>query len=207
MDYIKDGAEIYRRSFAIIRQEADLSSIPSDLEKVVVRMIHASGSTDLPSAVAYSKDLVETGRKALNQGAPILCDTMMVANGITKARLPASNQVICTLKDKAVPQLAQEINNTRTAAAINLWKNDLEGAVVVIGNAPTALFYLLEKIDQGWPKPAALLGLPVGFIGAVESKQELSENPRDIPFLTLHGRRGGSAIAVAALNALAQEKE
>ena len=207
MDYIKDGAEIYQRSFAIIRQEADLSNIPKELEKTVVRMIHASGSTDLPSAIAHSNDVVTKGRDALEKGAPILCDTMMVANGITKKRLPANNEVICTLTDPSVPELAKQINNTRTAAAINLWEQHIEGAVVVIGNAPTALFYLLEKIDEGWPKPAALLGLPVGFIGAAESKQELSDNPRAIPFLTLHGRRGGSAIACAALNAIAKDEE
>lgn len=207
MDYIKDGATIYERSFATIRAEADLSSIDPDLEKVVVRMIHAVGSTDLPKDIAYAKDVVAKGRAALEAGAPILCDGMMVANGITKKRLPNNNQVICTLHQNEVPARAREIGNTRTAAALDFWQNHIEGAVVIIGNAPTALFRLLELLDEGWPKPAAILGLPVGFIGAAESKQELCANPRDVPFLTIHGRRGGSAMAVAALNAIAQEQE
>ena len=207
MDYIKDGAEIYRQSFAIIRAESDLSAIAPDLEKVVVRMIHAVGSTDLPKDVAYSKDVVAKGRAALQAGAPILCDAMMVANGITRSRLPANNQVICTLHQEGVPKLAAKMGNTRTAAALDHWREHIEGAVVVVGNAPTALFRLLELIDEGWPKPAAILGFPVGFVGAQESKQELSDNPRGIPFVTIHGRRGGSAMAVAALNAIAQEKE
>jgi len=207
MDYIKDGATIYERSFATIRAEADLSDIDPDLEKVVVRMIHAVGSTDLPKDIAYSKDVVAKGRAALQAGAPILCDGMMVANGITKKRLPSNNKVICTLHQNEVPARALEIGNTRTAAALDFWQTHIEGAVVVIGNAPTALFRLLELIDGGWPKPAAILGLPVGFIGAAESKHELSLNPRGVPFLTIHGRRGGSAMAVAALNAIAQEKE
>jgi len=207
MDYIKDGATIYERSFATIRAEADLSSIDPDLEKVVVRMIHAVGSTDLPKDIAYAKDVVAKGRAALEAGAPILCDGMMVANGITKKRLPNNNQVICTLHQNEVPARAREIGNTRTAAALDFWQSHIEGAVVVIGNAPTALFRLLELLDEGWPKPAAILGLPVGFIGAAESKQELCANPRDVPFLTIHGRRGGSAMAVAALNAIAQEQE
>lgn len=207
MDYIKDGAEIYRQSFAIIRAESDLSAIAPDLEKVVVRMIHAVGSTDLPKDVAYSNDVVAKGRAALQAGAPILCDAMMVANGITRSRLPANNQVICTLHQEGVLELAAKIGNTRTAAALDFWRDHIEGAIVVVGNAPTALFRLLELLDEGWPKPAAILGFPVGFVGAQESKQELSENPRGIPFVTIHGRRGGSAMAVAALNAIAQEKE
>lgn len=207
MDYIKDGAEIYKRSFATIRAESDLSAIPADLEKVVVRMIHAVGTTDLPKDVAFSNDVLTKGRAALEQGAPILCDAMMVANGITRARLPANNEVICTLHHESVPPLAKQIGNTRTAAALDLWRPHIEGSVVVIGNAPTALFRLLELLDEGWPKPAAILGLPVGFIGAAESKEELSQNPRGVPFLTVHGRRGGSAMAVAALNAIAKEKE
>lgn len=207
MDYIKDGAEIYKRSFATIRAESDLSAIPQDLEKVVVRMIHAVGDTDLPKDVAFSNDVLAKGRAALENGAPVLCDAMMVANGITRSRLPANNQVICTLHHKEVAELAREIGNTRTAAALDFWKSDLAGAVVVIGNAPTALFRLLELLDEGWPKPAAILGLPVGFIGAAESKQELCDNPRGVPFLTIKGRRGGSAMAVAALNAIAKEKE
>lgn len=207
MDYIKDGAEIYRQSFATIRAEADLSNIPADLEKVVVRMIHAVGSTDLPADVAFSDDVVHKGRTALEAGAPVLCDAMMVANGITRARLPASNEIICTLHDEATPAHAQSLGTTRTAAAIDFWKPHLQDAIVVIGNAPTALFHLLERLDEGWPKPVAILGLPVGFIGAAESKQELAANPRGVPFLTIHGRRGGSAMAVAALNAIAKEKE
>ena len=207
MDYIKDGAEIYLRSFATIRAESDLSSIPNDLEKVVVRMIHAVGTTDLPKDVGFSEDVLKKGRAALEAGAPVICDAMMVANGITRARLPANNEVICTLHHETVPALAQKIGNTRTAAALDLWHEKIEGSVVVIGNAPTALFRLLELLDEGWPKPAAILGLPVGFIGAAESKEELSNNPRGVPFLTVHGRRGGSAMAVAALNAIAKEKE
>lgn len=207
MDYIKDGAEIYKRSFATIRAESDLSNIPADLEKVVVRMIHAVGTTDLPQDVGFSKDVLQKGRAALERGAPIFCDAMMVANGITRARLPENNEVICTLHEEQVPDLAKEIGNTRTAAALDLWKDKIEGSVVVIGNAPTALFRLLELLDDGWPKPAAILGLPVGFIGAAESKEELSVNPRGVPYLTVHGRRGGSAMAVAALNAIAKEKE
>ncbi|MGH1407337.1 MAG: precorrin-8X methylmutase [Rhodomicrobiaceae bacterium] len=207
MDYIKDGAEIYKRSFATIRAESDLSNIPADLEKVVVRMIHAVGTTDLPKDVGFSEDVLQKGRAALEAGAPVLCDAMMVANGITRARLPANNEVICTLHADPVPALAKEIGNTRTAAALDFWRDKIEGSVVVIGNAPTALFRLLELLDEGWPKPAAILGLPVGFIGAAESKVELSLNPRGVPFLTVHGRRGGSAMAVAALNAIAKEKE
>jgi len=207
MDYIKDGAEIYKRSFATIRAESDLSNIPADLEKVVVRMIHAVGITDLPKDVGFSADVLEKGRAALEAGAPIFCDAMMVANGITRSRLPANNEVICTLHHETVPALAKEIGNTRTAAALDLWRDRIEGSIVIIGNAPTALFRLLELLDEGWPKPAAILGLPVGFIGAAESKEELSQNPRGVPFLTVHGRRGGSAMAVAALNAIAKEKE
>lgn len=207
MDYIKDGAEIYRRSFATIREESDLSHIPPALEKIIVRMIHAVGDVSLPAAFAASEDVLSAGRTALENGAPILCDAMMVANGITRSRLPADNRIICTLHEESVPARAKAIRNTRTAAALDLWQDEIEGAVVVIGNAPTALFRLLELLDEGWPKPAAILGLPVGFIGAAESKEELSQNPRSTPFLTLHGRRGGSAMAVAALNAIAQEKE
>lgn len=207
MDYIKDGAKIYQQSFAAIRAESDLSNIAPDLEKVVVRMIHAVGSTDLPKDIAYSDDVVQQGRMALNNGAPIFCDVMMVANGITKKRLPADNKVICTLHEPSVHERAKAIGNTRTAAALDFWRDDIEGSIVVIGNAPTALFRLLELLDQGWPKPAAILGLPVGFIGAVESKSELAKNPRGVPYLTINGRRGGSAMAVAAVNAIAQEKE
>lgn len=207
MDYIKDGAEIYRQSFSIIRQEADLSRIAPDLEKTIVRMIHAVGDTDLPAHILYSSNVVAKGRAALQAGAPILCDAMMVANGITKKRLPKNNHIICTLHDPAVPERAATIGNTRTAAALDFWAPHIEGAVVVIGNAPTALFRLLELLDDGWPRPAAILGLPVGFVGAAESKQELAANPRGVPFLTIKGRRGGSAMAVAALNAIASKEE
>lgn len=207
MDYIKDGAEIYRRSFQTIRDETDLSKISPSVEKILVRMIHAVGDTSLPEAFDYSEDVLTKGRAALEKGAPIICDAMMVANGITRSRLPQNNKIICTLHNEATPARAKAIGNTRTAAALDFWHSDIEGAVVVIGNAPTALFRLLELLDQGWPKPAVILGLPVGFIGAAESKEELSKNPRGVPFLTLHGRRGGSAMAVAALNAIAQEKE
>lgn len=207
MDYIKDGAEIYRQSFSIIRQEADLSRIAPDLEKTIVRMIHAVGDTDLPAHILYSSNVVAKGRAALQAGAPILCDAMMVANGITKKRLPKNNHIICTLHDPAVPERAATIGNTRTAAALDFWAPHIEGAVVVIGNAPTALFRLLELLDEGWPRPAAILGLPVGFVGAAESKQELAANPRGVPFLTIKGRRGGSAMAVAALNAIASKEE
>lgn len=207
MNYIKDGQEIYRRSFSIIREETDLTSIPPDLEKVVVRMIHAVGSTDLAPDIAASPGIVQNARAALEAGAPILCDAMMVANGITRKRLPKDNEIICTLRDVAVPDIAKQIANTRTAAALDLWRDKISGSIVVIGNAPTALFRLLELIDEGWPKPAAILGLPVGFVGAAESKEELAKNPRGIPFLTIHGRRGGSAMAVAALNAIASSEE
>lgn len=207
MNYIKDGQEIYRRSFSIIREETDLTSIPPDLEKVVVRMIHAVGSTDLAPDIEASPGIVQNARAALEAGAPILCDAMMVANGITRKRLPKDNEIICTLRDVAVPDIAKQIANTRTAAALDLWRDKISGSIVVIGNAPTALFRLLELIDEGWPKPAAILGLPVGFVGAAESKEELAKNPRGIPFLTIHGRRGGSAMAVAALNAIASSEE
>lgn len=207
MNYIKDGQEIYRRSFSIIREETDLASIPPDLEKVVVRMIHAVGSTDLAPDIEASPGIVQNARAALEAGAPILCDAMMVANGITRKRLPKDNEIICTLRDVAVPDIAKQIANTRTAAALDLWRDKISGSIVVIGNAPTALFRLLELIDEGWPKPAAILGLPVGFVGAAESKEELAKNPRGIPFLTIHGRRGGSAMAVAALNAIASSEE
>lgn len=207
MDYIKDGAEIYRRSFAIIRAEAKLNSFSPDIEKVVVRMIHAAGDTGLPAAVAYSGNVAKAAKAALQNGAPILCDAMMVANGITLKRLPAENPIICTLRDERVANLASAIGNTRTAAALDFWREHIDGAVVVIGNAPTALFRLLELLDDGWPKPAAIIGLPVGFVGAAESKEELAANPRGTDFLTVHGRRGGSAMAVAAINAIASEEE
>ncbi|SDC13012.1 precorrin-8X methylmutase [Actinokineospora iranica] len=205
IDYIRDGAEIYRRSFATIRAEADLSGLPTDVARVVVRMIHACGMVDLVRDVAYSPDVVAAARAALLAGAPVLCDAHMVASGITRKRLPADNEVICTLSDPRVPALAEELGDTRSAAALELWRDRLDGAVVAIGNAPTALFRLLNMIDAGAAKPAAVLGLPVGFIGAAESKDALAAFP--IPHLVVRGRRGGSAMAVAAVNAIASEEE
>lgn len=206
LDYIREGAEIYRRSFAIIRAEADLARFSGTAERVVVRMIHACGMTDLPKDVDLSSDFAEAAEAALRRGAPILCDAKMVANGITRARLPASNTVICTLDDPRVPTLAVEMGNTRSAAALELWREHLDGSVVVVGNAPTALFRLLEMLDGGAPKPAAIIGIPVGFIGAAESKEALARDGR-VPYLVVHGRRGGSAMAAAAVNALASPAE
>jgi precorrin-8X/cobalt-precorrin-8 methylmutase len=205
-DYIREGAEIYRRSFAIIRAEADLTRFSGTAERVVVRMIHACGMTDLPADVELSADFAEVAEGALKRGAPILCDAKMVANGITRSRLPANNEVICTLDDPRVPAFAAELGNTRSAAAMELWRERLEGALVVFGNAPTALFHLLEMLDAGAPKPAAVIGIPVGFIGAAEAKEALARDGR-VPFLVVHGRRGGSAMAAAAVNALANPVE
>ena len=205
MDHIRDGAEIYRRSFATIRAEADLSGLPADVARVAVRMIHACGMVDLTADIGYSPGVVTAARKALADGAPILCDAEMVASGVTRSRLPAGNEVICTLRDPAVPALAAAMGNTRSAAALDLWGDRLGGAVVAIGNAPTALFRLLEMIDAGAPRPAAVLGIPVGFIGAAESKDALAAS--DLEHLVVRGRRGGSAITAAAVNALASEKE
>lgn len=206
-DYLKDGAAIYARSFAIIREEADLSGFPEDIATVVVRMIHACGMTDLPGDVACSPDFAARARAALRDGAPVLCDSRMVADGVTRSRLPRDNRVLCTLADPEVPALARRLGTTRTAAALELWRPDVEGAVVAIGNAPTALFRLLELLDAGWPRPAAIVGIPVGFVGAAESKAALAADSRGVPFLTLHGRRGGSAIAAAAVNAIAGDEE
>jgi precorrin-8X/cobalt-precorrin-8 methylmutase len=205
-DYIREGAEIYRRSFAIIRAEADLTRFSGTAERVVVRMIHACGMTDLPADVELSADFAEVAEGALKRGAPILCDAKMVANGITRSRLPANNEVICTLDDPRVPAFAAELGNTRSAAAMELWRERLEGALVVFGNAPTALFNLLEMLDAGAPTPAAVIGIPVGFIGAAESKEALARDGR-VPYLVVHGRRGGSAMAAAAVNALANPVE
>lgn len=206
IDYIRDGNEIYRHSFAIIRSEANLAILPPDLEAVAVRLIHACGMTDIVSDLAYSPTAVQVGRTALANGAPLLCDSRMVADGIMRQRLPADNSVICTLNDPNVPAIAQKIQNTRSAAALELWRSHLKGAVVAIGNAPTALFRLLEMLDEGIPKPALILGFPVGFVGAADSKAALAENSRGVPFLTIHGRRGGSAMAAAAVNALSTEE-
>ncbi|MCZ8188874.1 MAG: precorrin-8X methylmutase [Microcystis sp. LE19-338.1B] len=207
MEYIKNGEEIYRKSFAIIRAETNWENLPDDLAPVAVRLIHSCGMTDITEDLEASPDAVKIGRNALAGGAAILCDSQMVANGITKARLPKNNPIICTLNHPEVSELARQINNTRSAAALELWRPHLAGAVVAIGNAPTALFHLLELLDQNVDKPALILGFPVGFVGAAESKLELATNSRGVPFITLHGRRGGSAIAAAAVNALAKENE
>ncbi|MBB4982250.1 MULTISPECIES: precorrin-8X methylmutase [Streptomyces] len=206
-DYEKDGTEIYRRSFATIRAEADLAGLPADVAQVAVRMIHACGMTDLVQDIAYSPGVVASARAALQAGAPILCDAQMVASGVTRKRLPADNEVLCALSDPAVPGLAAELGTTRSAAALELWRDRLEGSVVAIGNAPTALFHLLEMIAKGAGKPAAVLGIPVGFIGAAESKDALAENVLGLDYLVVRGRRGGSAMTAAALNALAHEAE
>jgi precorrin-8X/cobalt-precorrin-8 methylmutase len=207
MDYIRDGNEIYRNSFAIIRAEANLESLPPDLVSVAVRLIHTCGMTDIVADLSASANAGTLGREALRSGCPILCDSRMVAEGVTRARLPANNAVICTLRSPEVPALAQKVGNTRSAAAMELWRSQMEGAVVAIGNAPTALFRLLEMLDEGVPKPAIILGFPVGFVGAAESKAALAENSRGVPFITLQGRRGGSAMAAAAINALAKLEE
>ncbi|MFC7397033.1 precorrin-8X methylmutase [Chelatococcus sp. GCM10030263] len=205
-DYIRDGAEIYRRSFAIIRAEADLARFSLLEERVAVRIIHACGMVEVARDIRMSADFARTARAALHAGAPILCDSKMVANGITRARLPADNAVICTLDDPAVPELAGKLGNTRTAAAMELWRPRLAGALVVVGNAPTALFRLLEMLDEGVAPPAAVIGLPVGFVGAAESKEALMADGR-LPALIVAGRKGGSAMAAAAVNALARDAE
>jgi precorrin-8X/cobalt-precorrin-8 methylmutase len=209
--YLRDGAEIYRRSFSIIRAEADLARVPADLEAVAVRMIHACGMVDLVADLAWSPGVGDSARAALRDGAPVLADSMMVANGVTRRRLPAGNAVLCTINDDAVARRAEELGTTRSAAAVDAWVEHLEHAVVAIGNAPTALFRLLELLDEGAPRPAAVLGMPVGFVGAAESKLALAQSPSPasggVPWLTVHGRRGGSAIVAAAVNAFASERE
>ncbi|AZM56041.1 precorrin-8X methylmutase [Streptomyces sp. WAC 01529] len=206
-DYEKDGAAIYRESFATIRAEADLSGLPADVGQVAVRMIHACGMVDLVRDLAFSPRVVADARKALRDGAPILCDANMVASGVTRKRLPADNDVICTLADPSVPDLAAQLGTTRSAAAMELWRDRLEGSVVAIGNAPTALFHLLEMIEAGAPRPAAVLGIPVGFVGAAESKDALTAHHLGLEYLVVRGRRGGSAMAAAAINAIASEAE
>ncbi|WNE94661.1 precorrin-8X methylmutase [Streptomyces luomodiensis] len=206
-DYEKDGAAIYRASFATIRAEADLGGLPADVSQVAVRMIHACGMVDLVKDLAYTTGVVSRARAALRAGAPVLCDARMVASGVTRKRLPADNEVLCTLADPAVPELARRMGTTRSAAALELWRDRLDGAVVAVGNAPTALFRLLEMIDEGAPWPAAVIGVPVGFIGAAESKEALAGHPAALDHLVVHGRRGGSAIAAAAINAIASEEE
>jgi len=208
-DYIRDGQEIYRNSFAIIRAEADLSGIPADLEKLAVRVIHACGMVDVVQDLRFSPGAGAAGREALARGAAILCDARMVAEGVTRARLQAANPVICTLNDAGVPELAKQLGNTRSAVALEHWREHLQGSVVVIGNAPTALFYLLDMLAAGAPKPALILGFPVGFVGAAESKDLLAATYAEhgVPYVIVQGRRGGSAMAAAALNALATEVE
>ncbi|MEU8221013.1 precorrin-8X methylmutase [Kribbella sp. NPDC048915] len=206
-EYERDGAEIYRRSFATIRVEAALDGLPADLAQVAVRMIHACGMTDLVKDLAWSPSVVKSARTALQNGAPVLCDAQMVAAGITRRRLPAENEVVCTLQDPRTVELAQELGTTRSAAAVDLWLDRLDGAVVAIGNAPTTLFRLLEVIAAGAPRPAAVLGIPVGFIGAAESKEALAANDLGLEYLVVRGRRGGSAITAAAVNAIASEAE
>lgn len=207
LDYVRDGAAIYTASFATIRRETDLSVLPPAAERLAVRMVHACGMTDLVDDIAVTDDLFHSARAALTGGAPVLCDSVMVAAGVTASRLPARNAVICTLRDPDVPSLAARLGTTRTAAAVELWRADLEGAVVAVGNAPTALFHLLEMIAAGAPRPAAVIGVPVGFIGAAESKRALADSPLRLPHVVVHGRRGGSAIASAAVNALASDAE
>jgi precorrin-8X/cobalt-precorrin-8 methylmutase len=207
IEYVKDGAAIYRQSFATIRAEADLDRFPPEVERAVVRMIHACGMVDLAGSVAFDPAVGRAARAALRQGAPILADSMMVAHGVTRARLPAGNDVVCTLRDADVPGLAEANGTTRSAAAVDKWVPRLAGAVVAIGNAPTALFRLLELLAAGAPAPAAILGLPVGFVGAAESKEALATSGLGVPYLTVHGRRGGSAMTAAAVNALAKDEE
>ena len=204
-DYIKDGAEIYRRSFATIRSEADLARFSPLEERVVVRIIHACGQVEVAADIVFTPGGAEAASAALRRGAAILCDSRMVAEGVTRARLPASNAVVCTLTDPSVAALAERIGSTRSAAALDLWGDRLDGALVAIGNAPTALFRLLEMIAAGAPKPAAILGMPVGFVGAAESKEALLAS--GLPAIVVRGRKGGSAMAAAAVNALGSERE
>jgi precorrin-8X/cobalt-precorrin-8 methylmutase len=203
--YLRDGSAIYEQSFAIIRAEADLARFSAEEAEVAVRMIHACGLVEAAAHIVFGPGLVPAARAALARGAPILCDAEMVAHGITRARLPAHNAVVCTLRDARVPALAEKLGTTRSAAAVELWRDQLAGAVVAIGNAPTALFHLLEMLDAGVPKPAAILGCPVGFVGAAEAKAALAaRGARDVPYLIVRGRLGGSAVAAAAVNALAK---
>jgi precorrin-8X/cobalt-precorrin-8 methylmutase len=206
LNYIRDGAAIYARSFAIIRSEANLRRFTPDEERVAVRIIHACGMVEIADDIVFSPGMVEAASAALRAGAPILCDSNMVAHGVTRARLPANNQVVCTLSDPSVAAIAAEIRNTRSAAALELWRNRIEGALVAIGNAPTALFRLLELLEEGVAPPAAIIGTPVGFVGAAESKEALRAFGR-VPFVIVTGRKGGSAMAAAAINAIASVKE
>jgi precorrin-8X/cobalt-precorrin-8 methylmutase len=207
LDYIRDGAEIYRQSFATIRAEADLVRFPEDVANVVVRLIHTCGQVDVAEHVAYTDDVVSRTRAALDTGAPVLCDSSMVASGITRSRLPADNEVVALVADHRTADLADRLGSTRSAAGVDLWADRLGGAVLAIGNAPTALFRLLELLDDGAPIPAAVLGGPVGFVGSAQSKQELIRRPRGMSYVVVTGRRGGSAMAAAAVNAIASDSE
>ena len=202
--YLRDGNAIYRQSFAIIRAEADLARFSDEEADVAVRMLHACGMVEIAGHIVFADGVVAAGRDALRAGAPIICDSEMVSHGITRARLPANNPVICTLRDPAVPALAEKLGTTRSAAALELGLDRLAGAIVAIGNAPTSLFRLLEMLDEGAPHPAAILGIPVGFVGAAESKEALIANPRGVPFIAVRGRAGGSAMTAAAVNGLAR---
>ncbi|CAN7407588.1 precorrin-8X methylmutase [Agrobacterium tumefaciens] len=203
-DYIRDGNAIYERSFAIIREEADLSAFTEEQADIAIRMIHACGQVEAASHFRFSPDFVAAARGALRAGKPVLCDAEMVAHGVTRARLPADNDVVCTLRDPRTPELAKKIGNTRSAAALDLWAEKLDGALVAIGNAPTALFYLLEMLEKGAPRPAAIIGMPVGFVGAAESKDALEASSLGIPYAIVKGRMGGSAMTAAAINAVAR---
>ena len=205
-NYLRDGAEIYRRSFATIRAEADLARFPRDEERVAVRIIHACGMVEIAAGLVFSQGAVAHARQALRQGAPILCDSKMLARGIIAARLPCANEVVCTLDNPAVASLARKLGTTRSAAALEFWRDKLDGAIAAIGNAPTALFRLLDMLDEIFARPACIVGMPVGFVGAAESKEALIADAR-VPFITLKGRKGGSAMAAAALNAIASELE
>ncbi len=205
MDYLKDPAEIYAQSFETVRRETPIDRLSEAMATVTVRVVHACGMPEIAGDLSFSEGAAESGREALRAGATIYCDCEMVRSGIILSRLPADNQTICTLNDGSVRDAARERRTTRSAAAVDLWSADLAGAVVAIGNAPTALFRLLERLDEGTPKPALILGFPVGFVGAAESKEELAANPRGVPYITLKGRRGGSAMASAAVNALCGE--
>jgi precorrin-8X/cobalt-precorrin-8 methylmutase len=207
LDYIRDAAEIYRQSFATIRAEADLSRFPEDVARVVVRLIHTCGQVDIAEHIAYSEDVVAKTQAALAAGAPVLCDSSMVAAGVTRDRLPADNQVVSLVADPRAADLAARRETTRSAAAVELWADRMGGAVLAIGNAPTALFRLLELVDDGAPAPAAVLGGPVGFVGSAQAKQELIDHPRGMSYLVVTGRRGGSAMAAAAVNAIASDRE
>jgi len=204
-DYLRNGAAIYERSFAIIRAEADLSRFTPEEDEVAVSMIHAAGQVEVAGLIEFAPEFVSAARKALRGGAPILCDSEMVAHGVTRARLPAKSEVICTLRDPRVPDLAAKLGTTRSAAALELWRDKLAGAVIAIGNVPTALFRLLEVLEAGAAKPAAIIGIPVGFVGAAESKEALAANVSGVPYLIVRGRIGGSPMTAAAVNALAKE--